>query len=54
MVTLTIIAILIGLVFAPGLRRIVFGTLSLVGSLLASVLFLTWLIGPRAPPKRWW
>jgi hypothetical protein len=48
------IAISIVLAVAPGLRRIVFGTLSLVGSLLASVLFLTWLIGPRAPPKRWW
>lgn len=54
MVTLTIIAILIVLAFARGLRRIVFGTLSVVASLLAGVLFLTWLIGPRAPPKRWW
>ena len=54
MVTLTIIAIFVVLAFAPGLRRIVFGTLSLVASLLAGVLFLTWLIGPRSPPKRWW
>ena len=54
MVTLTILAIIIGLAFAPNLRRIVFGTFSSVLTLLAGVLFLTWLTGSRSSSRRRW
>jgi hypothetical protein len=54
MITLAILAILVALAFAPTARRVVFVTLSRVLSLLAGVLFLTWLTGYRSPNRRRW
>ena len=55
MISLSILAVIIGLAFAPpALRRAVFRTLSSVFALLTSVLFLTWLMGSRSQPCRWW
>jgi hypothetical protein len=54
MITLTILVILVALAFAPNARRIVFGTLSRVLSILASVLFLGWLMGSRSQSRRRW
>jgi hypothetical protein len=54
MITLFIVASLVALAFAPSARRVIFGTLSRVFSLLAGVLFLTWLAGSRSPFKRRW
>jgi hypothetical protein len=53
MITLTILVILFALAFAPNARRGVFGTLSRVFSILASVLFLGWLMGRSQSRRRW-
>lgn len=55
MITLTVLAVIIGLAFSPpALRRAVFRTLSSVFALITSVLFLTWLMGSGSQPRRWW
>jgi hypothetical protein len=54
MITLTILVVLVALAFFPNARRIVFGTVSRVLSILAGVLFLGWLMGSRSQPRRRW
>lgn len=54
MLSLTMLAITIGLAFSSRLRRIAFGTLSSLVTLLGGVLLLVWLMGSRSPARRRW
>jgi hypothetical protein len=51
--SLLILMILVGLIFAPGVRRVFFRTLSGVFGLIACVLTIVWAAGSGSGRRSW-